>query len=228
MESPPKDIDLDFRPDTYWPKSLTPDQLISRIRGKVRQDMARQVFSEKGFTGLSEFIAREELGEEDRAAWGAIHPMFMGGEYLPPSDDGEVEIVRISLRSVTGDQISVRAKREGETVKYRVVSEYEDDEDMHYLQPFYESNGPLTLGRLVSLIDGSEIPGDIYSGGLVVASWNAGYDGSGKVDDSINFVSIDSPFYPELKTYYETLSIGWREQNTDPDDDDDDDDDDES
>lgn len=32
---------MSFRPDTYWPDSLTPDQLLTRIRGKERQDIAR-------------------------------------------------------------------------------------------------------------------------------------------------------------------------------------------
>ncbi len=26
------DIDLSFRPDTYWPESLTPEQLLTRLR----------------------------------------------------------------------------------------------------------------------------------------------------------------------------------------------------
>ena len=57
-------IDLDWRPDTYWPESSTPDQLLSRIHGKSRQDIARQIFNEEGFSGLTAFIAREELDEE--------------------------------------------------------------------------------------------------------------------------------------------------------------------
>jgi hypothetical protein len=31
-------VDLSFRPDTYWPESLTPEQLLSRIRGKRPSD----------------------------------------------------------------------------------------------------------------------------------------------------------------------------------------------
>ena len=51
------------------------------------------------------------LDEAMRAAWGRIHPTNMGGEYLPPLREGEVEIARISLESTTADQISVRARR---------------------------------------------------------------------------------------------------------------------
>src|SRR6202049_4952696 len=50
------------------------------------------------------------LDEEMRQAWGRVHPSHMGGEFLPPVRNGEVEIARISLASVTADQISVRAR----------------------------------------------------------------------------------------------------------------------
>ena len=50
--------------------------------------------------------------------------MFMGGEYLPPVKKGEVEIARISLESVSGDQISVRARRSGGRISYSIVDEY--------------------------------------------------------------------------------------------------------
>jgi hypothetical protein len=31
----------------------------------------------------------------------ALHPMFMGGNYLPDTDEGEVEIARIEIASTT-------------------------------------------------------------------------------------------------------------------------------
>jgi hypothetical protein len=33
-------IDLSYRPDTYWPESLTPDQLLSRIRYRIVDEYA--------------------------------------------------------------------------------------------------------------------------------------------------------------------------------------------
>jgi hypothetical protein len=211
-----KQIDLKSRPETYWPESLTPDQLITHIHGKVRQDMARSIFNEKGFSGLTSFIAREELDEKDRERWGAIHPMFMGGEYLPSLEQDEVEIVRISLKSVTGDQISIRARRESGKIKYGVVGEYES---MHYQQPFEESDKPLTLACLVSFIDGCSIPDDIYSGGLVIANWCCGFEENYDVDEAISFVAINSPFYPDLKAYYDSVAKEWCEEHREPDDD---------
>jgi len=45
-----------------------------------------------------------------REGLGAIHPSFMGGEYLPGYRRNEVEIVRIELDSTTSDVISLRAR----------------------------------------------------------------------------------------------------------------------
>ena len=51
----------------------------------------------------------------------------MGGEYLPPLLDDEVEIARVSLASVTADQTSVRAQRIPGGIAYRIVDEYGED-----------------------------------------------------------------------------------------------------
>jgi hypothetical protein len=50
--------------------------------------------------------------DDECKGWGAVHPLLMGGEYLPGVDKEEVEIMRISLASTSGDQISVRARHE--------------------------------------------------------------------------------------------------------------------
>ena len=97
-------IDLSYRPDTYWPESLTPEQLLSRIRGKERQDIARLTYAACGFSGLDAFLARGALTQEEREAWGRVHPLCLGGEFLPDTKAGEVEIARLSMQSTTGDQ----------------------------------------------------------------------------------------------------------------------------
>ena len=104
-------IDMTFRPDTYWPESRTIEQLLARIKGKARRDIARDILETKGFPALTTFVAREELSEPDRQDWGRIHPAMMGGEYLPGLADDEVEIARLSMKSTTADQISIRARR---------------------------------------------------------------------------------------------------------------------
>jgi hypothetical protein len=58
-------------------EGLTPEQLLSRIRGKRRQDIARELYKEFGFASLNEFLVRDGLSEEDRTAWGAAGPWFL-------------------------------------------------------------------------------------------------------------------------------------------------------
>ena len=65
-------IDLSFRPDTYWPESRTPEQLLARIKGTVRRNAARRIFAERGFAGLSAFLVRDELPADDLTRWGAF------------------------------------------------------------------------------------------------------------------------------------------------------------
>ena len=60
---------------------------------------------------LDPALLEAELDDDARARLGAIHPMLMGGEYLPSFRQGEVEIARIALASVTGDVFSIRARR---------------------------------------------------------------------------------------------------------------------
>lgn len=56
-----------------------------------------------------------------------MHPKFMGGEYLPDRNSGEVEIARITIASTTRDVTSVYAKRGKHRIYYRVVDEYNGD-----------------------------------------------------------------------------------------------------
>ncbi|MDA9983098.1 hypothetical protein N9H39_10315 [Gammaproteobacteria bacterium] len=138
-------VDLSYRPYSYWPDSPGRDVLLSRIKGKARRDIVREKLEKEGFTDLPAFLAREDLDEVDRKLWGSFHPMLIDGEYLPDVDDDEVEIARISLMSTTGDQISVRACRNGEKFRFKVVDEY--DSEFHLA--FDESERPLTLGEII-------------------------------------------------------------------------------
>ena len=140
-------IDLNYRPNTYWPESLNQEQLLTRIPGQVRRDIVRRLFAEDGNAGLDALAANEDFGNEDRRNWGLEHPSFMGGEYLPQMGVGDVELARISLASVTSDQISIRASHAGEKIRYAVLDEY----PTHLARSFSVSR---PLGRV-------EAPGEV-------------------------------------------------------------------
>ena len=84
--------------------------VLRNVKGTKRREMIRD-FNEQGrLDQLVPVLTADELSDEDREGLGAIHPSFMGGEYLPGYRRNEVEIVRIELDSTTSDVISLRAR----------------------------------------------------------------------------------------------------------------------
>ena len=117
-------IDLDYRPrDYFWATDLKL-QLTSSIAGEARRQLVRDLVTSNA--PIPNGLDAAVLDETTRWLWGRICPSNMGGEYSPPLRKGEVEIARISLESVTADQISVRARRVGRRIGYCVVDEYPD------------------------------------------------------------------------------------------------------
>ena len=105
------DIAYSFRPLTYWGIPVSPLELALRnVKGTRRREMIRDFYEQGRLDQLVPVLAADELSDEDREGLGAIHPSFMGGEYLPGYRRNEVEIVRIELDSTTSDVISLRAR----------------------------------------------------------------------------------------------------------------------
>jgi hypothetical protein len=187
-------IDLDFRPrDYFWARDHDL-ALPSDISGHERREMVKRLIAagEEVPDGLDAGRLEPEL----REWWGALHPMNMGGEYLPPMLDGEVEIARISLLSVTGDQISVRARRSRGHIEYRIVDEYPESGETYIPYP-RTSTRRLTMGELVRMID--EATDD---GGAAVGALTCNLDLASDPQELEGFVTVESDFYPELERYY--------------------------
>ncbi|NDE18350.1 hypothetical protein EBZ80_25885, partial [bacterium] len=122
-------------------------------------------------------------------AWGGFHPSQLGGEFLPRRRNGEVEIARIVINSVTSDVTCVYAKRGKRRIYYRVVDEYEgetlDDRGRR------TSKHPLRLGELVDFFLASW---DLLRV-LDVNFWEHAYP-PGRVHGFLNVISSD--FYPNF------------------------------
>ena len=188
-------IDLDFTPASYFTERDPHLTLPSDILGKARRDMARQLLA-KGEDPPPELLVGA-LTDDDRAAAGRIHPMFMGGEYLPPVKKGEVEIARISLQSVSADQISVRARRSGRRISYSIVDEYGNYYMNFDLRP-RTSSTPLSMRQLAAMLDGA-----CEGGGAVISHTVALINIGESRDELCCFVSVESNCYPDLGRYYE-------------------------
>jgi hypothetical protein len=203
-------IDLSLRPRTYFGPVPLETHFLSRVAGQERREALRRELAVGNLDLPPELIACL-LDEEDRAAIGRIHPAFMGGEYLPPLLGDEVEIARISLASVTADQISVRARRVAGGIAYRVVDEYGEDGPGYVCRP-KRSKLPLTLGELVAMIDGAE-EGEGAAMSALIQNVRGGADVPTAYRD---FVRVSSEFYAQLGAYYEAKIEAWFDANYPP------------
>jgi hypothetical protein len=207
------DIDLSYRPSTYFGPLPLEVRVLSRITGHQRREILRKCLA-AGDDNYPPELEQSSLDEGFRAALGRIHPWYMGGEYLPPLSKNETEIARISLTSTTADQISVRARRLKERIAYRIVDEYPGDEPTYNWCP-RTSRQPLTLGDLVAMLDGARDCGGAVLGPVVFNIESCG----GDADEYEDFVSVSSEFYPQLHDYYEARLAVYFDAFRDADDD---------
>jgi len=210
----PKDYDWNYRPDSYWEG---PENDLNNIKGEMRRRLIEDAMSEREYDDIPDEILKDELSDNVRRFIGALHPANMGGEYLPPYLPDEVEIARVSMESVTGDVISIRARKTDDgLIHYRMVDEYEDSGDGIYKCHPETSSQPLTFGELVSVIDNAERTEleDESLPGLANHLRDSNYlcdRSEDRLDTLVEFVDASSPFYPELGEWYEAEAQEWYE-----------------
>ena len=197
-------VDLDFAPRSYFTERDLGLAIPSDIMGRARRDMARRLAADPSSSAddVPPELLESVLSAAQRHALGAIHPSLMGGEYLPPLRKGEVEIARISLESVTADQISVRARRTKKGIAYSIVDEY--DGGSAYELRARVSTAPLSMRELVAMLDGAH-----EGGGAVLCHLELNADTKEDAEGLLGFVSVESDFYPELGRYYARRMSQW-------------------
>jgi hypothetical protein len=198
--------DLDYRPTSYWDLSDVHTVLLSRIKGEHRKRDARKLLETGRMEELREILLAEGLDESTLAMVSRMHPMLMGGEYLPDYEEEEVEIARVSLDSTTADVISIRARRTAEGIRYRVVDEYETE----YRCVPELSEWLLSTGKLITLIDTAE---SFEIAGLVkpIRDFNveANDNDPEYAAEMVDFVTVSSDFYPQPGNWYEEEAEEW-------------------
>jgi len=205
---PVSGIDLSFRPRTYFGPLPLKTHLLARVTGHERRELLRRGLA-TGHGALPPELTFSTLDEDTRVAIGKIHPVLMGGEYLPPLHRNETEIARVSLASMTADQISLRAQLDRGCIHYRIVDEYENDYVQYECRPS-ETKLPLTLAELIGMIDTA-----CEGGGAVMSHFIANIPLSGVSPRKLlGFVSVRSEFYPQLSTYYQRRMHAWFEANS--------------
>jgi hypothetical protein len=176
--------------------------MLQHIPGDLRREMARDAMVDA--LGL-----RAELSEpnappafQDHIA--RLDPRWMGGEYLPDYEEGEVEIARLVVASVTRDVYGVRARWAANELRYRIVDEYATD--WHLTRE--TSLRPLSMGELVELIDRATFSGNQWDD-LTDALRDGACGDDGDPADAIDFVSVKSELYPQLERYYAAKAAAW-------------------
>lgn len=142
----PNQIDLNYKPHSYFWANEMGIKLSSQIKGAHRKALYDASLSEDRNDSLDEFLQKESLNKQERDLWGKLHPRFMGGEYLPDRDNEEVEIARITINSTTQDVTSVYASLRENHIHYRVVDEYEGETLSDKNELLTET--PMTLAEL--------------------------------------------------------------------------------
>jgi len=179
------ELDLSYRPGSYFWPITHETHLIAAIKGERRRNIIRAAFDANTVTPLDEHYAAPVLDEQDRRALGRLHPSFMGGEYLPNRQETEVEIARINIDSTTSDVTSVYAKAGKSRIYYRVVDEYNGDTLSD--KRTRTSRRPLTLAELVEFLLGAWPLNEVLEMNEL--------DRQGAQD----FTNPSSEFYPEFE-----------------------------
>jgi hypothetical protein len=178
-------IDLRYRPRTYFRPQKLEAYILSKVKGAVLRKKLRALFDEGRHADVRQLADDLAFSASDRKALESIHPMYMGRNYLPDAEDGEVEIARISIRSTTFDVTSVYARTEDGTIHYRVVDEYGGNT----LQGTSETQTatPMTLG---------EIAGFFMTAWPLISLLEMNFEDDGV--GALGFFSAGSDFYPDL------------------------------
>ncbi len=182
-------IDLGFRPKNYFLHHDLKLKSLASIKGAERRRLVQQAFEQGTEEEIPPELLESAVSDGLRQRLGGIHPAMMGGEYLPDCAEDEVEIARITIASTTQDVTCVYARREGASISYRVVDEYNGDTldapDTSTLPV------PMTLGELADFF---------------LSAWNLrsvleyNFEDYGMDEDRVKGFIVDasSMFYPQF------------------------------
>ena len=189
MKARGKGMNPEFRPKAYFGPQKLEEHLLSNVPGGVVRNRMREMISEGQEREAQELIDEVVNDDGEIARYlESIHPMFMGGNYLPERQHGEVEIGRITIKSTTYDVTSVYAGRSNGKIRIRVVDEYDGDTLVRH--PEMETEQPLTMGAFA----------DFFLGVwpfIDVVMMNA----EGDLVEGLDFFWAESNYYPDFDMF---------------------------
>lgn len=196
------DIDLDFRPDSYF-TGIPP---LARVEGTARRHQALAAIKE-GSTPDPELL-QPRLTEDQLQGLTRLDPFMASGEDLDDLLDGEVEIARTHwTKTIHGEVVSIRARRDGDRIRYRVV-----DEHQHWFEvpeDLAVTELPLTLRQLLRVLDETrtEFPCD----GLYLSVLRFLHEDCDSSPDELRgYIELGSRFYdPHLSAWSKAEFEKW-------------------
>ena len=204
-----------FRPDCYW---TVPERMSANIKGEFRRTRIEEAIKLGIVNSVPEEVFADSLDPLFVEQLSMGQPCFTTGEHLPDYLDDEVEIARMVLGEGTWSVTSVRARRVGNQVYYRVV----DEEQTQLVWSPKSSETPLDFGQLVTLIDGLHPEGheDLGSGPDAIRDIHFP-TGTVPPAEAADFIRIYSPYYPFLELHFQEQALRWlrrrrTELETDP------------
>jgi len=178
-------IDLDYRPASYFRPQPLEDYRLAQVKNSQVRAHLRELLASERHDEVVRILREEGVSDQDCRALERIHPLYMGGNYLPSPRPGEVEIARIQIYSTTGDVAAVYARRMGRRIRYRVVDEYAGETLEG--KATRDSMKPLTLEAVHDFLTG------VWGlHGILEANFE------GDVEGMLGFFVAESDFYPQL------------------------------
>lgn len=131
---------------------------------------------------------------DDSGTDGLRRPYIDVGEFLPASEQDEIEFARISLASSTGDVISLRISKEDESFVVNIEDEY----NTNFIDFQVSYDQIPTQGEVFDIILNMNDNYNIQPYILAIIEGN-GYE---TIKEITNFIQIDSNIYPNLNELF--------------------------
>lgn len=184
-----KPIDFDQRPERYWDDDDVLAKLLRGVRDSEQHSRLTRHWASGDIQKLEAELDSDVSDDLDQG-------------HMPGCMPWEKEIAVITLDSVNGDMISVRALKSKDNIRYKVMDEY----GSQFKLQREVSDLPLTLQEMINFLDQTSLEG--LPGGISLGynRMNAEYAGRAELR---HFTSIKSRFYPDLKKHYEQVFDVW-------------------
>jgi hypothetical protein len=153
--------------------------------------------------------------------WSISVGVELGSRFLPSFLENEIEIARVQVKTKLGNIISLRARKTANgMIQYRAVDEnYIPSEPLAYECSPNESMLPLSLIEVIDLLNGIKSTHHLSENDRGVTNvfrdseWEwlkEDYDASFLLD----YVTVTSEVYPELRNWYEQEAQSWVEKHS--------------